>query len=96
MKPPTFLEVHESSGHLEKWILLAALEEVYFVFTVADVNRGVFTMYSVLLETATRMALATKREHHGGQGLIVIFWIASLKGHTVNIVYRVVPKYVQY
>jgi hypothetical protein len=89
---PTFLEVHQSPGHCENCILPAAFEKVHFAhffFTVADVNRRVFTMYSVLMQRVTRMSLATKREHHCGKDLIVIFGIDSLKGRTVNIVYRV-------
>jgi len=101
MPLPTFLEAlesgHESSGHLENWILLAAIELehfAHFLFSVEDVNRRVFAMFSFLMKRVTRMALATKREYYCGQGVIAIFWIVWLNGHSVNIVYRVVHEYV--
>jgi hypothetical protein len=77
--------------------LLAAIELehfAYFLFSVADINRRVFAMFSFLMKRVTGMALARKREYYCGQGLIAIFWIVRLNGHSVNIVYRMVHKYV--
>lgn len=74
---PTFLEAlkseHELSGHL-----LVAIEVehfTHFLFSVADVNRRVFAMFSVLMKRVTRMALATKREYYCGQCVISIILI---------------------
>jgi hypothetical protein len=47
----------------------------HFLFSVADVNRRVFAMFSVLMKRVTRMALATKREYYCGQGVITIILI---------------------
>lgn len=98
---PTFLEAlkseHELFGYLENWILLVAIKVehfAHFLFSVADVNRRVFAMFSVLMKRVTRMALATKREYYCGQGVITIILIVWLNGHSVNIVYRVVHEYV--
>jgi len=66
----------------------------HFLFSVEDINRRVFAMFSVLMKRVTRMALATKREYYCGQGVIAIVLILLLNGHSVNIVYRVVHDYV--
>jgi hypothetical protein len=47
----------------------------HYLFSVADVNRRVFAMFSSLMKSVTRMALATKREYCFGQGVIAIFFI---------------------